>query len=264
MGPGRWGSRGDIKLGVSVTYSDINNTAVLIEIARKKGNYVPDLSFGTHFFQDLVEASIRYLPLYPDDPSVILKEDLLFNAPNKLAELAPDFSDLQDTIKVVEVASIYEGRVLRILMNADVEKAVAMFSTSGDSALEKFYNTSHSAMLDDDHAIWRKDMAQKMAHQIDPQRFGIKEMYLTGSAQKKNAQAASDIDLIINFKGTKTQKEQLLNWFEGWSLCLDEINYQRTGFKAGGLLDIKFLDEMPEVSIKENGDYLKLSLHDPI
>ena len=50
MGPGRWGSRGDIKLGVNVTYSDINNTAVLIEIARKKGNYVPDLSFGTHFF----------------------------------------------------------------------------------------------------------------------------------------------------------------------------------------------------------------------
>ncbi|MCK4754169.1 MAG: PEP/pyruvate-binding domain-containing protein, partial [Calditrichia bacterium] len=48
MGPGRWGSRGDIKLGVNVTYSDINNTAVLIEIARKKGNYVPDLSFGTH------------------------------------------------------------------------------------------------------------------------------------------------------------------------------------------------------------------------
>jgi len=30
MGPGRWGSRGDIKLGVSVTYSDINNTAMLI------------------------------------------------------------------------------------------------------------------------------------------------------------------------------------------------------------------------------------------
>ena len=56
MGPGRWGSRGDIKLGVSVTYADINNTAVLIEIARQEGNYVPDLSFGTHFFQDLVEA----------------------------------------------------------------------------------------------------------------------------------------------------------------------------------------------------------------
>ena len=35
MGPGRWGSRGDYRLGVPVTYSDINNTAVLVEIARK-------------------------------------------------------------------------------------------------------------------------------------------------------------------------------------------------------------------------------------
>ena len=56
-GPGRWGSRGDIRLGVSVTYSDINNTAMLIEIAQKQKDYVPELSFGTHFFQDLVEAS---------------------------------------------------------------------------------------------------------------------------------------------------------------------------------------------------------------
>ena len=68
MGPGRWGSRGDIKLGVNVTYSDINNTALLIEIARQKGSYVPELSFGTHFFQDLVSRPrFRYLPLYPDE-----------------------------------------------------------------------------------------------------------------------------------------------------------------------------------------------------
>lgn len=71
IGPGRWGSRGDIKLGVPVTYSDINNTAMLIEVARQRGNYVPDLSFGTHFFQDLVEAGIRYLPLYPDDDKIL-------------------------------------------------------------------------------------------------------------------------------------------------------------------------------------------------
>jgi len=77
MGPGRWGSRGDIKLGVNVTYSDIKNTAMLVEIARKKGNYTPDLSFGTHFFQDLVESSIRYLPLYPDDPGAIFNESFL-------------------------------------------------------------------------------------------------------------------------------------------------------------------------------------------
>jgi hypothetical protein len=77
MGPGRWGSRGDVKLGVSVTYSDINNTAVLMEIARQKGNYLPELSFGTHFFQDLVEAEIRYIPLYPDEPGAVLDERFL-------------------------------------------------------------------------------------------------------------------------------------------------------------------------------------------
>jgi len=52
MGPGRWGSRGDIKLGVPINYRDINNTSLLIEIGRKKGNQLPVLSFGTHFFQD--------------------------------------------------------------------------------------------------------------------------------------------------------------------------------------------------------------------
>ena len=44
---------------------------------KKNGNYVPDLSFGTHFFQDLVEAQIRYLPLYPDEDENVLNEAVL-------------------------------------------------------------------------------------------------------------------------------------------------------------------------------------------
>jgi hypothetical protein len=99
MGPGRWGSRGDIRLGVSVTYSDINNTAMLIEIACKQGDYTPDPSFGTHFFQDLVEASIRYLPLYPDDREIIFNEQFLTNANNILLELLPDSGDLVDVVR---------------------------------------------------------------------------------------------------------------------------------------------------------------------
>ena len=53
---------------------------MLIEIARRSGDYVPDLSFGTHFFQDLVEARIRYLPLYPDEAEVAFNEDFLLEA----------------------------------------------------------------------------------------------------------------------------------------------------------------------------------------
>jgi len=89
IGPGRWGSRGDVKLGVQVRYSGINNTAALIEVARRKSGYMPELSFGTHFFQDLVEADIRYLPLYPDDAGIIFNERFLTGSENMLPQLLP-------------------------------------------------------------------------------------------------------------------------------------------------------------------------------
>jgi len=126
MGPGRWGSRGDIKLGVSVTYADINNTAMLIEIARKSGGYLPDLSFGTHFFQDLVEANIRYLPLYPDEPGIIFNEEFLLGAPNAFPDLLPNHAYLQDTIRVIDVPAATGGQVLRILLNAERDEAIAL------------------------------------------------------------------------------------------------------------------------------------------
>jgi hypothetical protein len=125
MGPGRWGSRGDIKLGVGVTYSDINNTAALIEIARKEGDYQPDLSFGTHFFQDLVEASIRYLPLYPDEPGIRFNDAFLAGSPSVLTTLVPDAGRLADTVRVIDVAAVTGGKVLRLLMNGDQGQAVA-------------------------------------------------------------------------------------------------------------------------------------------
>ena len=128
MGPGRWGSRGDIKLGVNVTYSDINNTALLVEIARRKKDYIPEPSFGTHFFQDLVEASIHYLPLYPDDPGNIFNERFLTTQKNILPELLPDFADLSETIRVIDIPGSTGGLVLHVLMNADLEKAVAILA----------------------------------------------------------------------------------------------------------------------------------------
>jgi hypothetical protein len=124
IGPGRWGSRGDIKLGVRVTYSDINNTALLVEVARRKGSYVPDVSFGTHFFQDLVDSSIRYLPLFPDDDGVSFNEELLLGAPNCLAELLPDHAALADTVRVIDIAKATGGRLLRVAMNGDENQAL--------------------------------------------------------------------------------------------------------------------------------------------
>ncbi len=134
LGPGRWGSRGDIKLGVNVTYSDINNTAALIEVARKKGNYVPDLSFGTHFFQDLTEAQIRYIPLYPDEGNNLFNEEYLTESANSLSDLVPDYSDLSDVIKVINVPEVSPGKILEIYMNAGDNRAMAALVKPGKSS----------------------------------------------------------------------------------------------------------------------------------
>ncbi|MBK6734800.1 MAG: hypothetical protein IPG61_12100 [bacterium] len=47
IGPGRWGSRGDIKLGVSVTYADIKQHGDAGRGgARRRGDYVPTSASG--------------------------------------------------------------------------------------------------------------------------------------------------------------------------------------------------------------------------
>lgn len=134
IGPGRWGSRGDIKLGVRVTYSDINNTSLLIEVAERRGNYVPDVSFGTHFFQDLVEAGIRYLPLFPGEPDVVFNAQFLNDAPNVLGELLPEYASLASAVRVIDVSRATDGLVLRVLMNADTEQAIGMLASPSDPA----------------------------------------------------------------------------------------------------------------------------------
>jgi hypothetical protein len=81
IGPGRWGSN-NINLGVPVKYNEINNFRLIGEIARIKSGIVPEVSFGTHFFQDLIEAGIYYIPIYPDDSQVIFNEKFFKHAPN--------------------------------------------------------------------------------------------------------------------------------------------------------------------------------------
>ena len=244
MGPGRWGSRGDIKLGVNVTYSDINNTAVLIEIARQKGNYVPDLSFGTHFFQDLVEASIRYLPLYPDDKNIIFNERFLTGSHNILSEILPEYASLEDVVKVIDIPSIARGKIFRILMNADLNEALGVLSEPSSSVETVSGRRTYApAQATEDHWRWRMRMAERIAAVLDPDRFGVKAFYVIGTTKNATAGPDSDINLLLHFTGTDEQKEALLQWLEGWSLSLDEINYLRTGYRSNGLLDVHLVTD---------------------
>jgi hypothetical protein len=237
MGPGRWGSRGDIKLGVSVSYSDISNTAMLVEVARKKGNYVPELSFGTHFFQDLVEASIRYLPLYPDDGGVQFNEEFLLSADNALKSLAPEYAYLSDVLRVIDIPKATGGRILRVLMNADVEEAVGLFAERSMPIKTVETVSGRRSSDQEDHWRWRLAMTERIAAQLDPVRFGVKAFYVFGSTKNATAGPESDIDVLVHFEGSPQQKKELELWLDGWSVCLAELNYLRTGHRSEGLLD---------------------------
>jgi hypothetical protein len=243
MGPGRWGSRGDVRLGVSVGYADISNAAVLIEIARKRGNYIPDLSFGTHFFQDLVESQIRYLPLYPDDPGVVFNDGFLRGAPSVLRELLPQHADIEHTLRVIDVPRATSGLVLRVLMNADLGEAVGFLAPPGGAAAAAAPVEPRNERPSEDHWRWRLRMAERLAAEVDPSRFGVKGLYVFGSTKNATAGPASDIDLIVHFSGDARTRETLEVWLEGWSQCLAEMNYLRTGYRSDGLLDVHVITD---------------------
>lgn len=244
IGPGRWGSRGDIKLGVPVTYSDINNSAMLIEVARLKGNYLPDLSFGTHFFQDLVEASIRYLPLYPDDAGIAFREDFLRHSRSLLSELLPEFAGLSETLRVIDVAQEAQGQILRVVMNADVDQAVAFLAPSAKEAERIQTEVATAGRAGEEHSRWRYRMAQRIAEQLDPVKFGVRAFYVIGSTKNATAGPRSDIDLLIHFEGTEEQRKDLTLWLEGWSCSLAEMNFFRTGYRCDSLLDVEFITDV--------------------
>ncbi len=99
MGPGRWGTSTP-SLGVPVTFSELNNVSALAEIAFSGGNLMPELSFGTHFFQDLVEADIFYVAIFPDSSHCTFDRAWLDTLPNALEGLMPASSRFKRVVKV--------------------------------------------------------------------------------------------------------------------------------------------------------------------
>jgi hypothetical protein len=130
MGPGRWGSA-NLDLGVKVTYADIHNAKALIEVALARGDHAPEASYGTHFFQDLVEAQIYPIPLYPDDHDTLFNWPFFDSSSNALAEVAPDCVKYARHVKVIDVPAVAEGRYLEIVMNDEEDQALGYLKRGG-------------------------------------------------------------------------------------------------------------------------------------
>ena len=101
IGPGRWGTTTP-ELGVPSRFSEINNVKVLVEMARMSENIMPELSFGSHFFHDLVETGIFYIALFPENQDVLFNIDIFNNCSNLLNEIIHDASAYSDVVKVFD------------------------------------------------------------------------------------------------------------------------------------------------------------------
>ncbi|MFW5862755.1 MAG: PEP/pyruvate-binding domain-containing protein, partial [Spirochaetota bacterium] len=121
IGPGRWGTTTP-SLGIPVRFSEINNTSILVEMALMGGDFVPELSYGTHFFQDLVESEIFYIALLPE------KKDVLFNLELIEKYYVPLETFLDDGARYSSIIQVYDD-IPSLFLMSDIrtQKVVSFF-----------------------------------------------------------------------------------------------------------------------------------------
>lgn len=101
IGPGRWGTTTP-SLGVPVSFAEINKYICMCELAYKSHGLRPELSYGSHFFQDLVETGIFYTAVYQGEEGCLFNEALFDVCPDRYKELTGD-EDLEGVIKVYDM-----------------------------------------------------------------------------------------------------------------------------------------------------------------
>ena len=90
------------ELGVPSGFSDISEFSVIAEVSESKAGYIPELSFGSHIFQDLVEAGILYTAVFEKESTIVYSPELLRQFNDKTAELTALADDIQDVFHVCE------------------------------------------------------------------------------------------------------------------------------------------------------------------
>ncbi|HOC90909.1 MAG TPA: PEP/pyruvate-binding domain-containing protein [bacterium] len=116
IGPGRWGSSMP-ELGLPVSFTEINAASVICELVAMNDNLIPEVSLGTHFFNDLVEMDILYIAYFPNVEGNLFNAQALESARNMLEELLPEDSSMSRAVKLIEARSLFNRP---IKLNANV------------------------------------------------------------------------------------------------------------------------------------------------
>ena len=104
--PGRVGTTSP-ELGVPTAFSDISAFDIICETEESKAGYNPELSYGSHIFQDLVEAEILYTAVFQGDKTLHYTPEKL----EKTRDMIRDFSDSEALAGIVHVYDVSDSQV---------------------------------------------------------------------------------------------------------------------------------------------------------
>ena len=110
-------------LGIPITYAEIYNARALIEIADDE--HAPEPSYGTHFFQDLIEARIYPLALALQDPDAEFNRSFFEESANILGDLLPDEKSWERFVKVIDVYVESQNRHIELVIDSEAGEAIA-------------------------------------------------------------------------------------------------------------------------------------------
>jgi hypothetical protein len=103
IGPGRWGTH-SASLGIPVSFTEISRASVVCEVVAMHDSLVPDVSLGTHFFNDLVEHDMLYVAYFPKKAGNQIDDAWFRKARNHLLELTPGAGSLAEVVRVIDCA----------------------------------------------------------------------------------------------------------------------------------------------------------------
>ena len=129
IGPGRWGTSMPW-LGVPVSFAEISKASVVCELAVMHQGLVPEVSLGTHFFNDLVEMDILYLAVIPGKEAHSLNEQFLRQQPNQLTHLLPSAREWTSALWVVDSEPGENGNSLFLNVDSMQQHAVCYTGTT--------------------------------------------------------------------------------------------------------------------------------------
>ena len=122
--PGRIGTSSP-ELGVPVAYSEISQFNAICEVAYDKAGYHPELSYGSHMFQDMVEADVYYGAINDNSKTRLYQPELLAGCPEILAGLCPEEPEM------LRIVKLYDVRKCRASLTLDAHEGRAVCRIQG-------------------------------------------------------------------------------------------------------------------------------------